>query len=97
MTVSCAVDASATNNIGEENKLEEGNPDGTVDLQEGTLENAYDHSNCHDCSCVPELTLDCVQHFNKLSSQNMQMTKRLQSIIGLREQIMEFWGNETKS
>ena len=30
----------------------------TFDLQEGTLESAYDHANCHDCSCVPELTLD---------------------------------------
>lgn len=54
------------------------------DLQEGTLESAYDHSNCHDCSCVPELTLDCVNHFNKLSAQGLSMTQRLKSIIELR-------------
>ena len=66
-----------------------------IDLQEGTLENAYDHSNCHDCACVPELTLDCVQHFNKLSAQGIQMTQRLQSIVELREQIKDFWGSQT--
>ena len=56
----------------------------TFDLQEGTLESAYDHANCHDCSCVPELTLDCVNHFNKLSAQGLNMTQRLKSIIELR-------------
>merc|ERR1711861_2701 len=34
-------------------------------LLEGTIEKDYDHSNCHDCSCVPELTTHCVNHFEK--------------------------------
>ena len=74
------------------NRIEQGNKD--IDLKEGTLENGYDHSNCHDCSCVPELTLDCVQHLIKLSTQSMQMTQRLQSIVELREQIKDLWGNQ---
>ena len=76
----------------EKNRIEQGNKD--IDLKEGTLENGYDHSNCHDCSCVPELTLDCVQHLIKLSTQSMQMTQRLQSIVELREQIKDLWGNQ---
>ena len=86
-------DANVDNNVRKEkNRIEQGNKD--IDLKEGTLENGYDHSNCHDCSCVPELTLDCVQHLIKLSTQSMQMTQRLQSIVELREQIKDLWGNQ---
>ena len=64
---------------------------------EGKIENLYDHSNCHDCSYVPLMALDCQDHYQKLSSQGKELSNRLFSLIEIREKILDIQDFHNKS
>jgi hypothetical protein len=60
-------------------------------ILEGTLENSYDHALCHDCACVPEIAIDCVDHFDHLCEQSGEVTGRLSMLVESREKVRDLW------
>ena len=62
-----------------------------LDTNEGKLESVYDHSNCHDCGCGSSLAFDCNEHFEELSAKFLILSKKLASLIEVREKMKDMW------
>lgn len=70
----------------------EGNRDLTeLDTLEGILETSYDHLHCHDCSCVPDMTSDCIDHFELLTAHTIEISKTLSAFIENKERICDLF------
>jgi hypothetical protein len=49
----------------------------------------FDHENCHDCSYVQTMTVECHRHLSELTQQIADASQRLILLVELREKVRE--------
>jgi hypothetical protein len=49
----------------------------------------YDHARCADCSYGYSMAVDCINHLAALQKQALDANKRLQSLVEMRERMLE--------
>ena len=51
----------------------------------------FDHASCHDCAAVASLAYDCAAHYERVSQQTIEVSKRLSNVVEIRERVKDLW------
>ena len=54
-------------------------------------ETSFDHMLCHDCGSVTNLTYDCAEHYERVSKQTIEVSRRLSMVVEIRERVKDIW------
>lgn len=54
-------------------------------------ETTFNHADCHDCLAVCEMSKVCSEHYSRVASHVAEMTKRLSTVVEIRERVKDIW------
>ena len=59
-----------------------------------SMDTSFDHSLCHDCRAVADITEDCARHYERVSKQTIEVSGRLSMVVEIRERVKDIWESQ---